>query len=97
LDSRLDDVTKFYRAYYRAAQKINADPNAYRDYLVEKAAFPAEVRDAYRFVTYRKPGLPDKAQIDQALVWLKTRNLLEADLKVEDLTDGRIAAAAAAW
>ncbi|GHV63003.1 hypothetical protein AGMMS49587_11600 [Spirochaetia bacterium] len=97
LDSRLNDVTKFYRAYYRAAQKINAGPDAYRDYLVEKAAFPAAVRDAYRFVTYRKPSLPDKAQIDQALAWLKTRNLLEADLKAEDLTDGRIAAAAAAW
>ncbi|GHV87072.1 hypothetical protein AGMMS50255_3680 [Spirochaetia bacterium] len=97
LDNRLDDVTKFYRAYYKAARKINADPKAYRDYLVEKAAFPAEVRDAYRFVTYRKPGLPDKAQIDQALAWLKTRQLLEADLKAEDLIDNRIAVAAASW
>ncbi|GHV90905.1 hypothetical protein AGMMS50268_14080 [Spirochaetia bacterium] len=97
LDTRLDDVTKFYRAYYRAAQKINANPDAYRNYLVENAAFPAAVRNAYRFVTYRKPGLPDKAQIDQALAWLKTRQLLSVDLKAEDLVDSRIAAAAASW
>jgi NitT/TauT family transport system substrate-binding protein len=89
LDTRLDAVRAFYRAYYQAAQQINADPGAYRDYLVEKAGFPAAVKDAYRFVTYRKPSLPDAAQVEKALQWLKTRKLLEADLHPADLTDGR--------
>ena len=89
LDARLDDVKAFYRAYYRAALHINADPDACRDYLVEKAAFPASVRDAYRFVNYRKPGLPDDSQIRNALGWLKARRLLDADLKPEDLMDPR--------
>jgi NitT/TauT family transport system substrate-binding protein len=89
LDDRLESVRAFYRAYYQACLKINADPDAYRDYLVEKAAFPAAVRDAYQFVAYRKPVLPPASQIEQALRWLKTRNLLEADLKAEDLVDSR--------
>jgi NitT/TauT family transport system substrate-binding protein len=97
LDSRLAEVTRFYRAYYRAAQGINANPRVYRDYLVEKAAFPPEVRNAYRIVTYRKPVLPAPAQIDRALAWLKSRKLLEANLRAEDLVDRRIIAAAAAW
>ena len=46
LDSRLPDVQRFYRAYTRAADRINANPDAYRDYLVEKAAFPAAVKNA---------------------------------------------------
>ncbi|GHV33882.1 ABC transporter substrate-binding protein [Spirochaetia bacterium] len=89
LDTRLDAVKAFYRAYYQAAQQINANPDAYRDYLVEKAGFPGAVKDAYRFVTYRKPSLPDAAQVEQALQWLKTRKLLEADINPGDLTDGR--------
>jgi NitT/TauT family transport system substrate-binding protein len=89
LDSRLEDLQAFYRAYYQACLKINANTDAYRDYLVEKAAFPAAVRDAYQFVAYRKPLLPSASQIEQALRWLKTRNLLEADLKAEDLVDSR--------
>jgi NitT/TauT family transport system substrate-binding protein len=97
LDSRLAEVTRFYRAYYRAAQAINANPGAYRDFLVEKAAFPEEVRNAYRFVTYRKPALPAGDQIDRALAWLRNRKLLEANLKGEDLVDRRIANAASAW
>jgi NitT/TauT family transport system substrate-binding protein len=89
LDTRLDAVKAFYRAYNQAARKINANPGAYRDYLVEKAGFPAAVKDAYHFVTYRKPTLPAPAQIEQALNWLKTRKLLDADIRAEDLTDPR--------
>jgi NitT/TauT family transport system substrate-binding protein len=89
LDSRLESLRAFYRAYYQAGLKINANPGAYRDYLVENAAFPAAVRDAYQFVTYRKPALPAVSQFEQALGWLKARKLLDADLKVEDLADSR--------
>jgi NitT/TauT family transport system substrate-binding protein len=89
LDERLDAVKAFYRAYYRAAQKINANPDAYREYLVEKAAFPAAVKDTYRFVRYRKPALPDNSQIEEALSWLKGRGLLKADVKPGDLVDSR--------
>jgi len=89
LDTRLDSVKAFYRAYYKAALQINADPDAYRGYLVEQAAFPEAVKDAYRFVHYRKPSLPDENQITKVLNWLKTRKLLDADLSYADLTDPR--------
>ena len=89
LDTRLNDVKAFYRAYYKAAQQINADPGACRDYLVEKAGFPESVRDAYNFVTYRKPGLPANSQINEALAWLKKRKLLDAELAPTELIDGR--------
>jgi NitT/TauT family transport system substrate-binding protein len=89
LDTRLDSVKAFYRAYYRAALQINADPDACRDYLVEQAAFPEAVKDAYRFVHYRRPSLPDDIQIGKVLNWLKTRKLLDAELSYADLTDPR--------
>jgi NitT/TauT family transport system substrate-binding protein len=89
LDTRLEDIQKFYRAYTVAAEKINADPDAYRVYLVEKASLPVAVKDAYRFVRYRSPTLPDVAQIEQAFAWLKERNLLSADLNASDLIDRR--------
>jgi NitT/TauT family transport system substrate-binding protein len=89
LDTRLGEARAFYRAYYQAAEMINADPDAYRDYLVEQAGFPAAVRDTYRFVSYRKPCLPEIAQISRALEWLRTRGLLTVNLKPEDLIDPR--------
>ena len=89
LDARLEDVKAFYRAFYKAALQINADPDAYRDYLVEQAGFPVSVREAYTFVTYRTPSLPEENQIHRALEWLKTRRLLETELSPADLTDPR--------
>jgi len=89
LDTRLDSVKAFYRAYYKAASQINADPDACRDYLVKQAAFPEAVKDAYRFVRYRRPSLPDENQIAKVLNWLKARKLLDAELSYADLTDPR--------
>ena len=94
LDGRLDEVRKLYASYAEATDRINANPESYRDFLVGKAAFPAEVRDAYRFVSYRKPVLPDTAQIEAALEWMKARKLLSRTLSAADLLDGR---AIAAW
>jgi NitT/TauT family transport system substrate-binding protein len=92
LDTRLEEVKRFYRAYDKAGRKINADTGAYRDYLVREAAFPQEIRNAYRFVVYRKPSLPAASQIDRALDWLKNRKLLEANLTAADLVDNRAVA-----
>ena len=89
LDTRLDDVQAFYRAYYAAAQRINADPDAYRDYMVEQAGFPATVRDSFRFVTYRRPALPEASHIMQFLDWMSQRGLLDTDLDPEDFIDRR--------
>ncbi|MDR0909065.1 MAG: ABC transporter substrate-binding protein [Spirochaetaceae bacterium] len=89
LDSRLADVRAFYAAYYKAAQEINANPDKYRNYLVEKAKFPETVKEAYHFVTYRRPGLPEDAQIEMALAWLHEKGLLSVELKPADLVDDR--------
>jgi NitT/TauT family transport system substrate-binding protein len=94
LDTRLNDVKKLYKAYAEAAARIGAKEDSYRAFLVEKAAFPAEVRDAYRFVEYRTPALPDTAQIDSAINWLTSRGLLSRKLAASDLVDGR---AVAGW
>jgi NitT/TauT family transport system substrate-binding protein len=89
LDTRLEDTRRFYRAYYKAALKINVNNDGYRDYLTREAGFPPEIRNAYKFVRYSKPALPAEAQINNALAWLEKRKLLEAKLKAADLTDGR--------
>jgi len=89
LDTRLESVKAFYRAYYRAALQINVDPDAYRDYLVEQAAFPAAIKDAYSFVHYRRPSLPEESQIRNVLNWLKICRFLDAELSYTELTDPR--------
>ena len=92
LETRLDEVRAFHRAYYRAAMIINENPESFRDFLVEQAGFPAAVRDTLQFVTYTRPALPHEDQVRRAMDWLRARNLLERDFSLSDLTDPRVIA-----
>lgn len=98
LADRLPDIAAFYRSYWRAASKLDAAPDAYRPFLVDKAGFPAEVRDSFRFVVYKKPRLPSDADIAAVLSWMKARGLLAKEISPNSLVDGRpIATASAGW
>jgi len=89
MDTRLDEVRKLYKAYAAACAGINGNTDGYRNFLVEKAAFPAEIRDSYRFVSYRKPVLPQVRQVESVLSWLKARKLLSKELVPSEMLDGR--------
>ena len=89
LDARIADVQKFYKAYWKAAQAINNNNDAYRPFLVQKAAFPEEARTAFTFVRYRAPRLPDQADLTAVLVWMKGKGLLTRDIDASVLLDGR--------
>jgi NitT/TauT family transport system substrate-binding protein len=98
LDGRPADIAAFYRAYKRAAEKIDAAPDAYRTFLVDKAGFPSVVRDSFAFVVYEKPRLPSDADIGAVVSWMRAKGLLKRELKADLLVDGRpIAEASKGW
>jgi NitT/TauT family transport system substrate-binding protein len=98
IDDRLADIAAFYRAYWKAARAIDTVPDSYRGFLVDKAGFPAEVRDSFRFVVYKKPRLPSEADLSAVLGWMAAKGLLKNDLAAGALIDGRaIAEAAKEW
>ncbi len=94
LDTRLADVRALYAAYWKAAQAVNANDAAYRSFLVEKAAFPKEIRDQFRFVRYHAPRLPEISDVRDVLAWMKGKGLLSKDIDPATLLDGR---AIAGW
>lgn len=89
LSARLPDIAKLYAAYWKAAQKINASPEAYRSLLVKKAGFSEEAAAAYVFVVYKKPRLPAKEDIARAAAWLSSKGLLKMPIAPDSIVDGR--------
>jgi NitT/TauT family transport system substrate-binding protein len=89
LDARTADVQGFYKAYWKAAQAINADSDSYRDFLVKTAGFPEEARAAFTFVRYLKPRLPETADVTAVLSWMKGKGLLKTDIDPAAMLDGR--------
>jgi NitT/TauT family transport system substrate-binding protein len=87
---RKAEIAAFYRAYWKAASKIDAAPDSYRPFLAGKAGFPAEAAGSFRFVVYRKPHLPSEAEVSAVLAWMKRTGILSKDLKPRELLDGRL-------
>jgi len=89
LASKLGEIAKLYRAYWKAAQKINADPDAYRPLLVKKAGFSEEAAKAFIFVVYKKPRLPSMGDLERASSWLTAKGLLKKTIDPASLLDKR--------
>ena len=89
LTLRLGEVKKLYEAYWIAAKKINANPDAYRQLLVKKVGFPEEAAASYLFVVYKKPRLPGNDDLARAIAWLSSKGLLKSGFDARTLLDSR--------
>jgi len=80
-------IRRLYRAYWEAAQRINARPDQYRPVLVDSLSFPEEAARVFVFPKYVKPRLPSQASIESAEQWLLSKGLVKALPKPADLVD----------
>lgn len=67
------------KAWDEAVAKINADPNAYRAMLVDKARLPEPLKDSYKIDSYPTAQLPTRAQVDSVLSWMREKGYLKSD------------------
>lgn len=82
----LESETAVKKAWDQAVVLINADPNAYRAMLVDKAGLPAPLKDTYQVNQYPTAQLPTEAQVKAVTDWMKHRGYLKKDITYTDLT-----------
>ncbi|SEW14293.1 ABC transporter substrate-binding protein [Natrinema salifodinae] len=98
-----DDVDRdlleaFLRAYGRAVDDINADPDAFRDTYLEMleadAAVAPElfddvdveaVREEITVPRYEVPDPVDRDELDEHLAWMQARGLIDEDAAIDDI------------
>lgn len=85
--ARQSDISRMYRAYWRAARNLNANPDAYRGALTAQAGFSTEAAAVWKFVTYKKPRLPTLADMEAAFSWMRAKGLLKTALQPDSLLD----------
>ncbi|MCE5191536.1 MAG: MetQ/NlpA family ABC transporter substrate-binding protein [Actinomycetia bacterium] len=78
-------VKKLLQVWNEGVDLVNADPNSFRALLVDKARLPEALKEAYPVNTYPKAAPPTKAEVDAVLAWMKSRNLLKANVTYADL------------
>lgn len=73
-------------AWNDAVAAIEADPEGFRDLLVEKANLPGIVADTYPISSYPEAELPTKDMVDPVLDWMKGKEYLQADVAYDSET-----------
>lgn len=71
-------------AWNKAADSINADSEAYRALLVEKANLPAVVADTYSICTYPQAQLPTSDMVQPVLDWMLDKGYLAQALAYDE-------------
>ena len=68
---------RFLKAYGAAVAKINQNPEAFKQVMVERTRFPMPVKDLYRVPVFPKPP-PRRKKISRATQdWLMQNGLLK--------------------
>lgn len=81
-----DSADAVLKAWDRGVADVNADPDAFRNMLVEQARMPEALAESYAINTYPTRALPAKDRVDAVLEWMRDKGYLSADVTYESLT-----------
>ncbi|MGI6448743.1 MAG: ABC transporter substrate-binding protein [Desulfitobacteriia bacterium] len=85
LAGKEEAVKRFYKAYARAVEDINREPEKYRELLIENVNIPAEIAGTYSIQHYSKPQLPAEKEVNRIIEWLRAKDLLQQEITYESL------------
>jgi len=84
LAEKKEALQGFYRAYAKAVQEINSNPQAFKDTMVANISIPAPIVDAYQVPTFPEPKLPGEEEVAGVLNWLQEKGAISRDITYED-------------
>lgn len=78
-------VSALLWAWDKAIGDINANPDSFRQTLVDKARLPQPLAASYQVSTYPKAAPPTTEQVQAVLDWMKGKGYLKSDVTPKDL------------
>ena len=80
---------RFVTAYHQAVARINRDPEAYKNLLVERTRFPLPIRERFRIPAFPDPMPPSPEDVAAVQDWLKQKDMLDARLPYATIVQAR--------
>lgn len=84
IDAYPQAIRGFLAAIEEAVEKINSQPETYKNLLVEQKLVPEPILGSYHIPTFPKAGVPTEAQWADAIAWAKQKGLLDKDVAYAD-------------
>ncbi|WP_019850458.1 ABC transporter substrate-binding protein [Desulfitobacterium sp. PCE1] len=77
LNEKKDALNRYYQAYTKGVQAINASPDQYKELLVKNVNIPESIAASYKVQHYSEPQLPEEKDVNKVLDWLQEKGLLK--------------------
>lgn len=71
-----DLIVRFSRAYGKAVDAINRNPNAFKELLAQKTQFPPSLKQTYMVPSFPSAQRPQKKDVASVQEWLLERRLI---------------------
>lgn len=78
-------VEDFLNSYNEAVDKINSNPDKYKDLFIEIARVPKPIAQQYPMPKYPKAEVYSKNYYNEVLEWVKSKGLIKNNIKYEDV------------
>ncbi len=88
IKDKKETLTSYYRAYTKAVQAINSNPDEFRNLLVNNVNIPESIVDSYAVQHYSEPQLPQENDVKPVLEWLDGKGLLQNKVEYADFVYG---------
>ena len=95
IEKKPEQIQAFLDAWHRAVDAINTAPETQRDLMLTKIRIPPNVRTIYRIPPFERDRVPSATQWQDAMAWMRARQLLAVPLPYRgSVTDRFIRSAA---
>jgi NitT/TauT family transport system substrate-binding protein len=84
LDNKTNAVRMFLKAWDRAAEEINANPESFRGLLLTKIRVPGNIQQTYKIPAYPRRQIPNATQWADVIDWMMAKGLLDSTLSYRD-------------
>ena len=89
VDEQPEKVEAFLRAWMRAAEAINADPEVYRELWIEHTNVPDSVKDSYHLPPFPTYAITQPEAWEDTVDWLIEQEIIDQRPAYEDTVDPR--------
>jgi NitT/TauT family transport system substrate-binding protein len=87
LEEKGELVSAFLAAYEQAVTAINADPDRFRDVMVENIAIPEPLQESYPVPTFPTAVVPSEEQAGLVMAWMVDVGLIDEPLDYDRIID----------
>lgn len=89
LDTKAEAIGKAIEGYRMAKEKINANPDSYRDALREFTNIPESLVATYAMPKYTAGALPSEAEVNSVFHWMFEKGLTDEEYDYGSVIDKR--------